>query len=58
MQTIKDPHIKDRKFNGRPYLKLHRVKAQPRTRIRALLRSFAPLDHYPLIAANEPDPLT
>ena len=52
MQMIKDPNIKGRKFNGRPYLKLHRVKAQPRTRIRALLRSFAPLEHYPA-AAND-----
>lgn len=40
----KDPNLKGRKYKGGPYLKLKKVKTDPRFKIRQLLRGFVPLD--------------
>jgi hypothetical protein len=40
----KDPNLKGRKYKGSPYLKLKKVKTDPRVKIRQLLRGFVPLD--------------
>ena len=43
-RTSKDPNLKGRKYKGSPYLKLKKVKTDPRVRIRQLLRGVVPLD--------------
>jgi hypothetical protein len=45
-RKTKDPNLKGRKYKGRPYLKLKKVKADPRVKIRQLLRSFLPLEQF------------
>jgi hypothetical protein len=40
----RDPNLKGRKYKGSPYLKLKKVKTDPRVKIRQLLRGFIPLD--------------
>lgn len=40
----KDPNLKGRKYKGSPYLKLKKVKTDPRVKIRQLLRGVVPLD--------------
>jgi len=37
------PGLKGRPFNGKPHLKLKRIRTEPRQRIRQLQRSFLPL---------------
>jgi len=53
MKATKDPNVKGRKYNGHPYLKLHRVRQSPRVKIRQLLRSFVSLEIAPPAATTE-----
>jgi hypothetical protein len=41
------PGLQGRSFNGKPHLKLKRLKQEPRQKIRQLLRSFEPLNRPP-----------
>jgi hypothetical protein len=45
-RKTKDPNLKGRKYKGSPYLKLKKVKTDPRIKIRQLLRSFVPLEQF------------
>lgn len=49
----KDPNLKGRKYKGSPYLKLKKVKTDPRVKIRQALRGFVPLDEQERSQRNE-----
>jgi hypothetical protein len=51
--TINKADLKGRPFNGKPHLKLKRIRTEPRQRIRQLLRSFLPLNTPPEQPENE-----
>ncbi|SDL85487.1 hypothetical protein [Pedobacter antarcticus] len=43
-RKIGTPNVKGRKYKGNPYMKFKKAKAEPRQKIRQLLRTSIPLE--------------